>query len=146
MPLSNLPNFITALPKTGSLLAVDYGKKFCGFAISNPERSMSLPLSIEKNTSTAALCAHITTLTTERTISGIIVGLPLNNDGSFSPQTQRSKQFAYTLAKMLPDIPIILLDESFTSQESERITSGKDRIDDIAAVLILDNALAMLDA
>jgi putative Holliday junction resolvase len=85
-------------------------------------------------------------------VSGIVVGLPLNQDGSQGPRAQASRQFAYNLARHF-DLPVALWDERFSSVAAERLlleeadlsrTRRQELVDQTAAAFILQGCLDYL--
>ena len=85
-------------------------------------------------------------------VAGIVVGMPLNQDGSQGPRAQASRQFAHNLARHF-DLPVALWDERFSSVAAERLlleeadlsrTRRQELVDQTAAAFILQGCLDFL--
>ncbi len=127
-------------------MAIDYGTKKIGLALSDPfksfvARTMTLDVKSDKD---AAL--QIKDIVRQEQVSKIILGHPLNDDGSVGPMAEQVEQFKIRLEKLL-EAEIILSDERYTSEEAlkylhmegKKIEGNKKRIDAISAALILDD-------
>ncbi len=144
------------LENTGILLGVDFGDKRTGLAVSNRARSIASgigQISVGGMQKTAAAVADVAR---ERGAAGIIVGLPVNMDGSHGPRAQHAEKFAGLLAARLDELgytmPIIMQDERMTTMVAARYlnetdTRGQKRkgvIDTLSAEIILQDALDKL--
>lgn len=125
----------------GRLLALDLGEKRVGIAVSDPLNITAQGLETIKRE--GALEA-VKSLVAEYGISKIIVGMPLNMDGTKGEGTRKSEEFAEVLGKAI-SIDVELVDERLTSAQGERVLleadvsrrKRKSKIDKIAAQLIL---------
>tara|TARA_R110002124_G_scaffold45372_12_gene137448 strand:+ start:170 stop:646 length:477 start_codon:yes stop_codon:yes gene_type:complete len=146
-----IEGFAAALPPHGALMGLDLGIKTVGVAVSDTFRSVSTPLQTIRRTKFTADAVAIEALLTARTVVGIILGLPLNMDGSEGPRGQATRAFARNMARRI-DTPIGYWDERLSTVAAERIlleadTSRKRRaevIDHVAAGFILQGALDRL--
>ena len=146
-----IEGFAAALPPHGALMGLDLGIKTVGVAVSDTFRSVSTPLQTIRRTKFTADAVAIEALLTARTVVGIILGLPLNMDGSEGPRAQATRAFARNMARRI-DTPIGYWDERLSTVAAERIlleadTSRKRRaevIDHVAAGFILQGALDRL--
>ena len=146
-----IEGFAAALPPHGALMGLDLGTKTIGVAVSDTFRSVSTPLQTIRRTKFTADAVAIEALLTARTVVGIILGLPLNMDGSEGPRGQATRAFARNMARRI-DTPIGYWDERLSTVAAERIlleadTSRKRRaevIDHVAAGFILQGALDRL--
>ena len=146
-----IEGFAAALPPHGALMGLDLGTKTVGVAVSDTFRSVSTPLQTIRRTKFTADAVAIEALLTARTVVGIILGLPLNMDGSEGPRGQATRAFARNMARRI-DTPIGYWDERLSTIAAERIlleadTSRKRRaevIDHVAAGFILQGALDRL--
>ncbi|MGC1259938.1 MAG: Holliday junction resolvase RuvX [Jannaschia helgolandensis] len=146
-----IEGFAAALPPHGALMGLDLGTKTVGVAVSDTFRSVSSPLQTIRRTKFTADAVAIEALLTARTVVGIILGLPLNMDGSEGPRGQATRAFARNMARRI-DTPIGYWDERLSTVAAERIlleadTSRKRRaevIDHVAAGFILQGALDRL--
>lgn len=137
----------------GALLGVDFGDKRTGLAICDPSRILASaigtvsPGGIEKTAEAVAAVAR------ERAVVGIVVGLPVNMDGSEGSRAARYRKFARLLDEQLAgELPICLFDERMTTMTAARFlnetnTRGarrKEVIDALSAQIILQNFIDKL--
>ncbi|EFL90289.1 Holliday junction resolvase RuvX [Ahrensia sp. R2A130] len=141
---AELAQFADALQGSGRLLGIDLGTKTIGLAISDENWAISSPVRTIKRTKfTPDVQAMLEFATAER-VSGIVIGLPLNMDGSEGPRAQSSRAFARNLSR-LTELPIQLWDESLSTSEALEGVSAKKaaqmkadgKLDALAASLIL---------
>jgi len=132
----------------GRVLAIDYGTKRTGIAVTDPLRIIATPL---ETVATAGLLAFLVDYAKKETVDEFVVGMPktlLNEDSAIAPLVRK---FVETLKKTFPDKPVHLADERFTSSMAMRamIDGGmkkKDRqqkgnVDKISATIILQSFL-----
>ena len=139
------------LPGRGALLGLDLGAKTIGVASSDPDRRIATGVETIVRKSLAADVARILELADERRAVGIVLGLPVNMDGSSGPRVQSTRAFARNLSH-LTDRPIALWDERLSTAAVERdlIAADVSRskraavIDQHAAAFILQGALDRL--
>ena len=140
------------LPARGSLLALDASKRRVGLAGTDPERRLVTPLLTLVRSKWAQDVARLTTVIREREVVGLVVGLPLNMDGSEGPMAQAARALARNLEKAF-GLPVLLQDERLTTFavrdaiEEGRLPRPKRRdepLDHYAAAVILEDALAAL--
>ena len=153
MPIIEPLNFKKLLIKDKRVLGLDLGSKTIGLAISDSNLVVSSPL-ITINRKKFTIDAEILiTLINERMVGGLVLGLPVNMDGSEGPRAQSTRQFAQNLIEKIA-IPIVFWDERLSSAEVERILineidmSRKRReqvIDKMAAGVILQGFLDYLN-
>lgn len=135
----------------GKLLGVDFGDKRTGLAISNDGQTVASgidQISVGGMQKTADAVARIAT---ERGVAAVVVGLPVNMDGSHGPRAQHCEKFAGELTRRL-SIPVAMIDERMTTMAASRYlnetdTRGQKRkgvIDTLSAQIILQNALDKL--
>jgi putative Holliday junction resolvase len=126
------------------VLAVDLGEKRTGFAISDPAEKMALALP----TLLDVTAVDVAVVAAEQEAGTIVVGLPLNMDGTTGPAARKSLEFVEEL-KLHVDIPVVSWDERLTTAEGDRRLreAGLDRkerrkrVDVAAAVVILESYL-----
>ena len=130
-------------------LAVDYGTKRVGLAVSDDLEFGAYPLAtIVRSRSLTHDLKEIARLAAKEEAQGIICGLPLNADGSRGPSAEAAARFAESLRKHTP-LPIILHDEFLTTWEAQEdlIAADVSRarrkqiIDQVAAVKLLESYL-----
>jgi putative holliday junction resolvase len=143
-------DFRDALPEGGRLLGLDVGTKTIGTALCDAGWSFASPadLIVRKKFSLDRLI--ITQMIQRQSVRGLVIGLPLNLDGSDSPRTQSTRAFARNMVDL--GLPILLWDERWSTQAVERamiaadISRGKraERVDNAAAAYILQGAIDAL--
>jgi len=135
----------------GRILAIDYGLKRTGLAVSDPLRIIATPLDV---VATSSLIEYLKTYTSKEPVDTFVVGMPktlMNVDSSLTPHV---RNFLSVLTKTFPSIPVTTLDERFTSSIAKRtmLEGGmkkKDRrekgnVDRISATIILQDYLSGL--
>lgn len=151
MIFDGISGFLAALPQNRAIAGLDLGDKTIGVAISDLRRSVATPLQTIRRVKFTEDAAQLLALLTTRGAQGIILGLPLNMDGSAGPRVQSTQAFARNLTK-LTDLPITYWDERLSTVAATRAlleadTSRKRRaelVDHIAAGYILQGALDRL--
>lgn len=142
--------FRTALPDGGRLVGLDVGTKTIGTALCDAGWNFASPALLVRRTKFTADKAALAALITEQQVKGIVIGLPLNLDGSESPRSQSTRAFARNLADLA--LPILLWDERWSTQAVERQMIAEDlsrakraeRVDKLAASYILQGAIDAL--
>jgi putative Holliday junction resolvase len=138
-------------PERGALIGIDLGSKTIGVAVSDPERRLATGVATIARTRFSADAARLLALAQERRSVGLVLGLPINMDGSEGPRAQATRAFARNLAR-LTELPIALWDERLSTAAVERqlIEADVSRarraavIDQHAAAFILQGALDRL--
>ena len=151
MIVHDIEGFMAALPPFGAIAGLDLGTVTLGVAVSDGMRSVASPLETIKRKKFGSDAAQLLEICKARSITGLILGLPLNMDGSEGPRCQSTRAFARNLEK-LTDLPITFWDERLSTVAAERAlleadTSRKRRgevIDHVAASYILQGALDRL--
>jgi len=123
-------------------LGVDLGAKRVGLALTDETQSLSYPY---KTIHRKDLYTELECITKEYSIEGIVIGYPLNMDGSIGEKAQESKLTAKEIESKT-GISVHLIDERWTSVEAKRIihslkkkpSKNKEKIDEIAATIILE--------
>lgn len=137
---------------TGKILSVDFGDARTGLAVSDVTRFLASgigTISVGGIVKTADRTAEIAR---EQGAVAIVVGLPVNMDGTQGFRADRCREFAELLCERLPDIPVAMMDERMTTMVASRYlnetnTRGKKRkgvIDTLSAEIILQNTLDRL--
>lgn len=143
-------DFRAALPGGGVLLGLDLGTQTIGTAFCNAGWQFASPAKTLKRGKFGADKAVLAGLVAERAVQGIVIGLPLNMDGSEGPRCQSSRAYARNLAAL--GLPIFLWDERWSTVDAERSLIEQDlsrarraqRIDSAAAAVILQGAIDAL--
>jgi putative Holliday junction resolvase len=141
--------FRAVLPEGGRLIGLDVGTRTIGTALCDAGWSFASPAVLVKRTKFTADKAQLAELMRAQHVVGLVIGLPLNLDGSQSPRSQSSRAFARNCADMGP---ILLWDERWSTVEAERALIAQDmsrakraeRIDNHAAAVILQGAIDAL--
>ncbi|MEL6324946.1 MAG: Holliday junction resolvase RuvX [Pseudomonadota bacterium] len=139
---------IDDLPATGALIGIDPGTKTLGIAATDALRLIASPVTTIRRTKLAADLSALFEIYDQRNAAALIVGLPLNMDGSEGPRAQSARAFVRNVLKAR-DIPIALQDERLSSAEAERAMLEADLsrarraelIDASAAAVILRAAI-----
>ena len=143
----------------GKLLGIDFGDKRTGLAVCDKNRVLASgigQISVGGMQKTAAKICEI--IKEEQIKGGIVIGLPINMDGSHGPRAEHAEKFARILGEQLvldPEfatLPIVMMDERMTTMAASRYlnetdTRGSKRkqvIDTLSAQIILQNALDKL--
>jgi putative Holliday junction resolvase len=138
-------------PPRGALIGLDLGTKTIGVAASDPSRKLAIGIETIARKNFTADAHRLLTLVAERNAVGLVLGLPVNMDGSEGPRAQSTRAFARNLGKLI-DLPLALWDERLSTAAVERDliaadVSRKKRaavIDQHAAAFILQGALDRL--
>lgn len=143
---------LTDLPLSGALLGLDPGTKTIGVAACDAGRLIASPVeTIAKGKKLAPALARLFALYESRDCVGIVIGLPLNMDGSEGPRAQSARALARNILTQR-DIPIAFQDERLTTAQAERAMLEADLsrarrsvlIDASAAAIILQTAIDRL--
>ena len=151
MPVLMLSEAAALLPDRGALIGLDLGTKTIGVAASDPDRRIAAPVETIARRRFSHDVARILELVAERHSVGLVLGLPINMDGTEGPRAQSTRAFARNLAQ-LTELPIALWDERLSTAAVERalIAANASRakrkavIDQHAAAYILQGALDRL--
>lgn len=143
--------FIAAVPPLRPVMGLDLGDKTIGVAVSDTYRSVASPLETVRRKKFGVDAARLQALITERSVGGLVLGLPRNMDGSEGPRCQSTRAFARNFAALW-DGPITFWDERLSTVAAEKAlleadTTRKRRaevIDHVAAGYILQGLLDRL--
>jgi putative holliday junction resolvase len=143
-------DYRAVLPDAGVLIGLDVGSNTIGTAFCDAGWSFASPADLIRRSKFAKDKAALSTAIATRSTKGIIIGLPLNMDGSESPRSQSSRAFAKNIEDM--GLPILLWDERWSTVAAERVMIEADmsrakraeRIDSAAAAHILQAAIDAL--
>ena len=139
------------MPPGARLLGLDLGEKTIGLALSDTSLSIATPMQTLKRGKFAADAAQLDIIISAQGVGGLVVGLPLNMDGSDGPSAQSARAFARNWVARSP-LPAILQDERLSTSAVTRTlleadTSRRRRddvVDKMAAAYILQGALDRL--
>lgn len=147
----SLEDLKTRLKPGERLIGLDLGTKTIGVALSDISRTVASPVETLKRKKFSVDAEALFALVKDEVIGGIVLGLPINMDGSEGPRVQSTKAFARNL-KTLTEIPIVFWDERLSTAAVERTlleadasrTRRAEVIDKMAASYILQGALDRL--
>ncbi|MDP2012485.1 MAG: Holliday junction resolvase RuvX [Phenylobacterium sp.] len=141
------------LPRYGALVGLDLGEKTIGVAVSDTTRMVASPLELIRKTKFTDDAAALFKLMDGREVAGIVIGLPVNMDGTEGPRAQSSRAFARNLLRLRPELVIAFWDERMSSMAINRFLIDEADInrarraqvvDKMAAGWILQGALERL--
>jgi putative Holliday junction resolvase len=151
MPVLPLIDLAPLLSPRGTLIGLDLGTKTIGVASSDPDRRLAAGVTTIQRKAFTADANALLALAAERSAVGIVLGLPINMDGTEGPRAQSTRAFARNLSR-LTALPIGLWDERLSTAAVERDLIATDMsrarraevIDQHAAAYILQGALDRL--
>lgn len=151
MITDSIEAFAAECPAPGAVVGLDLGTKTIGVALSDLRQSVATPVETVKRRKFSLDAHALLELLSARDAIGLVLGLPLNMDGSEGPRVQSTRAFARNLSALTP-LPITFWDERLSTVAAERAlldadTSRKRRaqiIDHVAASYILQGALDRL--
>jgi putative Holliday junction resolvase len=151
--MSDEPNVegLADLAKGARLLGIDLGEKTIGLALSDVGRSIATPLETIRRSKFTPDAERIRALAARFAVGGVVVGLPLNMDGSEGPRAQATRAFVRNLKPLL-GLPIVFWDERLSTAAVTRTLLDADAsrarrgevVDKMAAAYILQGALDRL--
>ncbi|MCY3997639.1 MAG: Holliday junction resolvase RuvX [Rhodobacter sp.] len=148
MICDSVGEFLSALPPARAIAGLDLGTKTIGVAVSDPGRSIATPLHTIRRRKFGVDAARLLAVAEDRDLAGLVMGLPLNMDGTEGRRCQSTRAFVRDLTR-LTALPVMYWDERLSTVAAERAlldadTSRKRRsevIDHVAAGYILQGAL-----
>jgi putative holliday junction resolvase len=163
LPL-RVPPFVLGTTSVGVILAIDYGQKWMGLALSDEHGVTSRPFAIWTRVNRRRDLGRLRELVRQRAVRRIVVGLPLHLDGTASEMSEEAKGFAARVEKAL-GVRVEMVDERLSSWEAERAVAAtkstassrrgraqdprhkkKTKLDDVAAAVILQDYLDSMRA
>jgi len=130
------------------LLGIDFGTVRIGLSLSDPTRTLASPLPFLDNKSPQQVIAAITALIETHQITGLVIGMPRNMDGTYGPSAQKVKDFIAEMKKHI-SLPIQPIDERLTTAQASKQLSSiglsqkqlRKKVDSSSASLILQQYL-----
>jgi putative Holliday junction resolvase len=153
MAVLDLLELPAALPAMSPLVGLDLGEKTIGVAVSDATRMIATPLDLIRKAKFTDDANALFKLMDGRGARGIVIGLPVNMDGTEGPRCQSSRAFARNLLRLRPDLPIAFWDERMSSMAINRMLIDEadmnrarrgEVVDKAAAGWILQGALDRL--
>ncbi|MHC5653141.1 Holliday junction resolvase RuvX [Stappia sp.] len=150
-PLLAHADFASRLPRIGRLIGLDLGTKTIGLALSDLGRGIASPLETIRRKKFGVDAALLLNICSKHEIIGLVIGLPLNMDGSEGPRVQATRAFARNLTA-LTELPMTAWDERLSTAAVTRTLIEADRsrarraelVDKMAAAYILQGFLDRL--
>ena len=150
MVTSDPAAFAEALPERGRLIGLDVGTKTIGTALCDAMWTIASPAALVRRTKFSVDKAALERLIAAQAVRGIVIGLPLNLDGTDSPRTQSTRAFARNMDVL--GLPILLWDERWSTAAVTRTLIDADAsrarradlVDKLAASYILQGAVDRL--
>lgn len=147
MITSSILEFREALPGGGRLVGLDVGTKTIGTALCDSQWTIATAATLIQRTKFTRDLEALKSFISDQQVKGIVVGLPLNLDGSDSPRTQSVRAFARNIEAL--HLPVLLWDERWSTQAVTRTLIDADAsrarraelIDKMAAAYILQGAI-----
>ncbi len=150
MPVLDIADFAAALPQHAPVVGLDPGEKTLGVAVSDVTRTVASPLALIEKTKFTQDAEALFKLMDSRGAVGIVIGLPMNMDGTEGVRCQSNRALARNLLRLKPDLPITFWDERLSTAAVTRVlieehdVNRKRRaevVDKMAAGWILQGAL-----
>ncbi len=140
--------FAEIINKQSRLIGIDHGKKNIGIAISDENHNIATPLTTIEFTQLKHFLVDIKNIIKENNVEAIVVGNPINMDGSIGPRAQSAKDFSKSLTEQL-SIPVTLWDERLSSEGAYKgmselsinVTKKQKKLDENSAAFILQGFL-----
>ncbi|ADG11221.1 Holliday junction resolvase RuvX [Caulobacter segnis] len=153
MPVLDIEDFAAALPQYAPVVGLDPGEKTIGVAVSDVTRTVASPLALIEKTKFSKDAEALFKLMDSRGAVGIVIGLPMNMDGTEGVRCQSNRALGRNLLRLKPDLPITFWDERLSTAAVTRVlieehdVNRKRRaevVDKMAAGWILQGALERL--
>lgn len=151
MPLCEIHDLANYRERSQRILGIDLGEKTIGVAVSDATWRIATPLMVIRRTNRNADIASILNLANQYHAVGIIVGLPVNMNGSYGPQAEKMRKFAHDISE-LSQMLVVFWDERLSTVAVNRTLLDADMsrkrrgevVDKLAATYILQGALDRL--
>jgi putative Holliday junction resolvase len=153
MPVVDILDLPAALPAMTPVVGLDLGEKTIGVAVSDITRMIASPLELIRKTKFTPDAERLFALMDGRGAKGVVIGLPVNMDGTEGPRCQSSRAFGRNLLRLRDDLAIAFWDERLSSAAVNRmlideadVTRARraELVDKAAAAYILQGALDRL--
>ena len=153
MPVLDVLDLAAATAPGTPLAGLDLGERTIGVAVTDLTRAFATPLALIRRRKFTEEAGELFALMQGRGASGLVIGLPLNMDGTEGPRCQSNRAFARNLLRLDPQLPIAFWDERLSTVAVERTLIGEadlsrakraEVVDRAAAAFILQGALDRL--
>ena len=153
MLINDIAEFAAALPPSTRLLGLDVGDKTIGLALSDLLRGIATPLETIARTKFTNDMETLKKIIAQHKVAALVVGYPVNMDGSLGPRTQSMRTFVSNLKKHI-DLPAVFWDERMSTMAVQRTMLDADLsrarraelVDKLAASYMLQGCLDRLKA
>lgn len=153
MPIAEVEDLPDLIQAGRTIAGLDLGSKTIGLALSDRSLGFANPRPVLRRGKFTADAEKLLAIFAEDNVGAVVIGLPVNMDGSESPRSQAVRAFVRNFAR-LSDLPFVLWDERLSTVAAERALVGMDvsrqkrseRIDSAAAAFILQGVLDRLRA
>ena len=142
MPVLDLIDLPAALPPRTAVVGLDLGEKTIGVAVSDITLTIASPLVLIPKRKFTLEAEDIFKVMAERGAAGIVIGLPVNMDGTEGARCQSNRAFARNLNRLKPELPIAFWDERMSTQAVERMLIGEADMTRGKRALVVDRAAA----
>jgi putative Holliday junction resolvase len=119
MLIETAGEFARQLPKESRLLGLDVGDTTIGLALSDVLRSIASPLLTIERSKFSKDAKQLQDIIAKHKVAGLVIGYPVNMDGSHGPRTQSTRTFVSNLSKQV-ELPMLMWDERLTTMAVER--------------------------
>lgn len=148
MTSTMMDGYLKALPREGRLLGLDVGETTIGLALSDASRMIASPLQTIERKKFARDLSLLQQVIATHHICGLVIGYPVNMDGSEGPRTQSMRTFASNITRQIK-LPYLLWDERMSTMAVERVMLEADMsrarraelVDKLAAAYMLQGVL-----
>jgi putative Holliday junction resolvase len=142
MPVVDLTDLPPLLPPRAPMAGLDLGEKTIGVAVSDATRLVASPLETLRKSKFTDDTAALFRLMESRGAAGLVIGLPVNMDGTEGPRCQSNRAFARNLLRLRPDLPIAFWDERMSTMAVNRMLIGEADISRARRAEVVDKAAA----
>ena len=142
MPVVDLLELPAHLPPNAPIVGLDLGEKTIGVAVSDTTRTVASPLELIRKVKFTDDAKALFRLMESRGAAAIVIGLPVNMDGSEGPRCQSSRAFARNLLRLREDLPIAFWDERMSSMAVNRMLIDEADMNRARRAEVVDKAAA----
>jgi putative Holliday junction resolvase len=142
MPVLDLIELPATLPRNAPIVGLDLGEKTIGVAVSDATRTVASPLETIRKSKFTDDAAALFKLMEGRGAAGVVIGLPVNMDGTEGPRCQSSRAFARNLLRLRPELPIAFWDERMSSMAVNRMLISEADVSRSRRAEVVDRAAA----
>ena len=141
MPLKSIQDLKLERRHDSRLMGLDVGSKTIGLALSDVTLTIATPLETIKRAKFSKDAERLTSIIAEHDVGGLVIGLPINMDGSEGPRCQSTRDFVQNIFEKI-DIDVTFWDERWSTQAVERILIGEADLTRKRRAKIVDRAAA----